>query len=386
MLCDEALETLAAVYEACETAGVWPTQLWVVLMQLIGKPKGGFRNIAVLPGPVRLWERLRRTECEEWVRTMDRPYWAFGTGRSAEMAVWRRAVLAEASVADSGAAAGTITDMRKFFERINLTKLAHAWVKLGFPAPIAKLCINLWRGPRAVRLRQLLCPYRLRATCGIPAGSVFADLAVMAYCVSPLDALVKAWPRAALDVYMDDIHVAATGSAEAVRSTVVGAMKDLKRVVLVDYECSFADEKAATVASTRALAKAVAQDLGAVAGQPSTAAEYLGVDFAPGANRGSTGAANTRNKRWKRAATRLRRVLALRRRVTRAKGRMQCILRNGVRPMVGYGSQVNGVDDAEWLRLRRLLLAASAPLAKGTSLTAKTVIQGDPAWREATAP
>eukprot|EP00973_Karenia_brevis_P013927 1888833-Karenia_brevis.AAC.1 len=316
----------------------------------------------------------------------DRPYWAFGSRRSAETAVWRQGVLAEAAVGHGDQAAGTLTDMRKFFEKINLRDLSEAWVRTGFPRPIAKLCYNMWRGPRAVRMRRMLCPLRLHARSGLPAGSVYADVAVMAYCVGPLDVLAAKWPYADLAIYLDDAHVAARGKEEEVQRTIIGCMRQLRDIVHEDYHCSFAYEKAATVASRLRLARKIAAELGQLGGAPGLVTENLGVDYGPGASRSCRGGGVVRRKRWHRAKKRQMRILRMRKQIARGKSRMQQMLTNGVRPMVGYGARVNGCSDAELLKLRRMLLSASAPLARGSSLTAKLVIQGDPAWIEALAP
>ena len=48
-----------------------------------------------MAGPVRVWERLRRSHITDFNLSYPRTYLAFGPGRSAEDAVWHQAVKAE---------------------------------------------------------------------------------------------------------------------------------------------------------------------------------------------------------------------------------------------------------------------------------------------------
>ena len=64
---------------------------------------------------------------------------------------------------------------------------------------------------------------RLYCRSGLPAGSSYADLAVMAYCVLDYDQLCSKWPRMELHIYVDDQLVSATGPQGTVEDQVVGA-------------------------------------------------------------------------------------------------------------------------------------------------------------------
>jgi hypothetical protein len=88
MLGDEGLEVIAELIIAIEALGMFPDQIWFLLLPLLAKPKGGYRTILVQAGLVRLWERLRRRELNGFFDEVDRDYWAFGAGTSAEDTVW----------------------------------------------------------------------------------------------------------------------------------------------------------------------------------------------------------------------------------------------------------------------------------------------------------
>ena len=95
MLCDEGLKVVAELIVAIEAVGMFPDQIWFLLLPLLSKPKGGYRTILVQAGLVRLLERLWRRELEDFFDEVDRGYWAFGAGMSAEGLAWLNAAEAE---------------------------------------------------------------------------------------------------------------------------------------------------------------------------------------------------------------------------------------------------------------------------------------------------
>ena len=68
LLSDSALRAMAVVFEAIERLGLFPMQLLWMLLPLLEKPKGGLRPILLLAAPVRIWERLRRLEADDFLR------------------------------------------------------------------------------------------------------------------------------------------------------------------------------------------------------------------------------------------------------------------------------------------------------------------------------
>ena len=98
LLPDEGLEALAAIYQAIEGLGMYPSLLMFLVIQMLGKPKGGYRPIVVFSAIAGLWERARRREAKAWLASMARPYWAFTAGAGAELTVWRQQVKVEANV------------------------------------------------------------------------------------------------------------------------------------------------------------------------------------------------------------------------------------------------------------------------------------------------
>ena len=84
MICDEGLEEVATLLVAIELLGMLPDQIWFLLLALMREPKGSYRTSLVQAGVVRIRERLRRAEPDVCFAEVDRSFWAFGAGMSAD--------------------------------------------------------------------------------------------------------------------------------------------------------------------------------------------------------------------------------------------------------------------------------------------------------------
>ena len=81
-------------YKRWKGLGLYPSQQMFLVVQMLPKPKGGFRPIVWFGAVARVWERARRREAAAWMASMTRPYWAFTAGAGAELTVWRQQIKA----------------------------------------------------------------------------------------------------------------------------------------------------------------------------------------------------------------------------------------------------------------------------------------------------
>ena len=137
------------------------------------------------------------------------------------------------------------------------------------------------------------------------------------------------------------------------------------------------------MATTRSTAQKLRRILGLTEGQAGCAAVFLGADFAPGVARRRWIRRSRRRERHRRIALRSRRLRRLR---AVAGPRARLVAAAGLAPQGGYGAEITGVSNIELKSLRRSLAAAAGPKAGGRSLTAVLLLEGDDAWRAATAP
>ena len=112
-LSGELFEAWCQLLNIIESVRFWPQQVQAILVvQLLG-PTGGRRPIGLQATIIRLWERARRPYVEEWRCRVHRDFnWA-AKGRSAEGAVWVRALFDEAAIATGKTAASGMLDLVK---------------------------------------------------------------------------------------------------------------------------------------------------------------------------------------------------------------------------------------------------------------------------------
>ena len=103
------LHTLACVLELIELTARFPRPCRRMLVPLLEKRQGGFRDITIFSSPYRLWARGRKGVVTEWEVANARPYYLSAARCSPTDAVWRRTVKAEAEVArGAGTAAAAV--------------------------------------------------------------------------------------------------------------------------------------------------------------------------------------------------------------------------------------------------------------------------------------
>ncbi len=182
LLSDGGLEVVAALMEAAELLGCVPRQLQLATMPLIGKPKGGYRGIGVLPGFYRVWGRARRREADAWERQHKRAYFSASEGNGAVDTVWRQAARQEAGVAEGKEAAGLIYDLEAFYELIDRGLLVCRARDADFPLPVLRLALGMYAAPRVLSMRGR-ASRELHPVRGIIAGCPLATTLVKVFCL-----------------------------------------------------------------------------------------------------------------------------------------------------------------------------------------------------------
>ncbi len=388
LLSNEALEALADIIEVTERTGMMPPQLGALAMPLLAKPRGGHRAIATFVSLYRLWSRIRRDEVRKWEGTIERPYFAAGSGKAPQDAVWRQAARAEAAVATSACSATLLWDLSAFFESLRRMPLWFRARRLGFPLTVAAVSFNAYGAVRLLALGGVMAR-PLIAEDGIPAGCAFAMALTKAYCVEAFDRATDAMAMLArippsLCVYVDDIAVSMEGSRDQVIEGMGKACEILKGEIEGPLACRVEIGKAAVVASTARLARILRGKFGeysgpgADAGSGGSAATNLGIDFAAGRQRRTHGIKAKRKQRLRKLGLQTGRIARLR---AVAGKRTSSIFVAGPLSSATYGAAVNGLTDAEVLRIRRAAAHAYTPRAKGRSLRRLLLVMGVPTWK-----
>ena len=363
-LCSEGREVAAILWEACETASLVPPQVRDVAAPLIPKKNGSLRDLGLFAGFLRVCTKARGEVCRQWERENDRPFFACGAARSTTDTVWRAAVRAEAAQASGQAAAAVLQDMEAFYQSVDHEKLLLQAALHGFPLPLLRLALHLYRGPRHLLLGRGVAPPAW-PTRGVLPGCAWAGTLVKVYYLTALDAFTLRHPRVELDVYVDDIQLAAQGTESAVVDLLAEATLDLNDVVEKEIRSKLVPAKAAVVASTAKLAKRVRAALGSLAGAPVEVTEALGVDFAAGRARREYKRSSRIRDRVLTAAKRRGRLRILSKFGGKAAKKM---VTQGATPAALYGVAVTGISNDLLLQVRRTAACAVPPYASGRSL------------------
>ncbi len=411
LLSDPALGIVADFIELMERTGELPPQLALIPMPMLEKPRGGHRAIANFASLYRLWTRLRREEVRRWEQKNDRCYVAAGKGRSPQDSVWRQAARAEAAVGRGEQSASLLWDLSSFFETIRRRPLWYKVRRLGFPMAVAKLAFNTYESTRLLSIAGVLAR-PLPSQDGIPAGCGIAMAFTRAYTLESFDRVLAQLNESEddpvrLDVYVDDLALAADGPTPQVVRKLTRAMQLLRDEIEGPLKCVIETDKAAVVASSRPLLGILRDKFGVYAGHDTAnagdhgairkshrqrkggntaartmgrtcVATNLGIDFAPGCARRSHGPRSKRATRLFRLGLKVKRLARIR---AIAGKRTSGIFIAGPLPEAVYGAAVNGVSDKEALRLRRAAAVAFSPRAKGRSLGKLLLIYGVPTWR-----
>ena len=216
----------AEICGRAEHNGYWPNNLRGATIVMI--PKEGakgpvdMRPIALLPLFYRIWAAARRKHVRNWEIGAGHSETDV-LGRSAEEAAWEMAADAEYAASEGRAIAAVLLDCAKCYERVPLEGLKREAIAKGFPKELAKLAVDIYEGPRWVRVGQAYGE-AIRATHGIMPG---CGLAV---------ALLKAFFMTAVEVdtgqkvckYVDDMKVWITGESQEVARDILQAYRKIK--------------------------------------------------------------------------------------------------------------------------------------------------------------
>jgi ribonuclease HI len=381
LLCREARTGLCGIMNTMEKLGRMPPQTEQLMIMLLAKPQGGYRPIGIFPSIYRLWMKIRRPICAEWERRWHRPFFGMAEGREPGDSVWRTAIRAEAAQRSNQAAATLMWDMVKAYEMIRYSHLVREAVAVGFPLTILKLNIRAYTMVRYISMRGMVlrCAAPKR---GIGAGCGAATTLIKVNYLRPFTEANLRIPRLRLSIFVDDVELSQEGTEQDIIKEFPVAARIIKEVIEGDLDSAIAEDKAAVVASSAALAKKLRQQIGWAAGKPTEVAKNLGVDISAGKARMTRATTTTRRLRILKAAKAVGRLKMFK---AVMPGKIKRFNKTNVLPKATYGAQVSGVDNGELLRIRRLVAKQLPPFGGGRSLKRTLLYHGDPTAAVATA-
>ena len=134
--------------------------------------------------------------------------------------------------------------MTSFFQMLRHGPMLQRARASGFPMPMARLAVRLYRAPRRLALSGAVADCAIAPNQGVAPGCAWATTMVKVYCLAPFDAVVGRHPRAVFDVYIDDVMISAEGSGEqAVADSIVAAADDARATIARDIGAALARQK-----------------------------------------------------------------------------------------------------------------------------------------------
>ena len=187
------------------------------------------------------------------------------------------------------------------------------------------------------------------------------------------------WATLEVNVYMDDIVIGMQGSRQEVRALLAEAAVDVAAMVkapLTGFAAGIVEDKMAIIASDAKLANDLRRDLAGLVGHAQASAEAavnLGIDFMPGAKRSTFKRAKLQSRLWN-GAKRTQRILKVQAMMTRGKARMSRICMAGLKPQLGFGARVNGLNMDERKAVRAMVAKPMQPTTGGANYLAKLIL------------
>ncbi|CAK0907445.1 unnamed protein product, partial [Prorocentrum cordatum] len=366
------LAGLGSILNCIERGSDWPVSQQCIIFWLQPKPKGGVRNLGLLPELARVWEKIRRPDIQKWQNRNPRAYdWA-AKGRSAERAAWMQGLLTEGSLAQGEAIATTYYDLRKCYETVLHSLIWSGGLRGGFPKPLLRVILSVFSSMRRAVLNGCYTEGNFWAQ-GIVAGSVFGPLCLSLVLIGAIDDLRDVAAAAALHTKLTDEIAFAF---EQVLKLQVSRGRGGKTVVAVSHgrvERQFGNQN---------------KQMGI---QVVREAVHLGVTQSA-ARRRRVGAQSKRTMEAKARSWNIQRVKA-------AGGAAEKVVKLGIVPSELYGTRVQGATDTLITTLRQTVAAAFPGCNKGRSAAlvllaedadpavlanAGPIVEWARAWQEAT--
>ena len=164
--------------------------------------------------------------------------------------------------------------MTSFFQMIRHPQLLRRASKHDFPMPLARLAVHMYSGPRWLVIRRMIAD-PVTPNRGVVPGCTLACTLIKVYYIDAYGELSSTHKDVAIDVYIDDTQLSTLGSQDQVVFRLQEATTDLRMLVENDLTATLATKKAASIASSAALAKRLRSALGEDAGPSRPAAEAL---------------------------------------------------------------------------------------------------------------
>ena len=357
----EGVVSLCNMYRQWELTGRLPDQVCTTLVVLLPKKEDIERPISLTSVLYRTWCKLRWDKLKQWQNVVGQrlPWERSMPGMQVLYVALMRLPKCEVGRATGRHVVSLLLDLQCFYDSVDLEQLLGLWEPLNFPPATLNAVYEVYSGPRLLQAEQITST-PVHCSKGILAGCPVAPLIAKLVLGPVIDQFTAEFPRASVDVWVDDISVDFTGmDANVVSREALDGYEQLK-TGLEAIGLQLSATKTGFLASTVECKRALSLFRRDHQPQVHELLKDLGLDSSGGRRR-RIGAQQKRLLKGRGRQTKLLH-LKLRSRPVRIR-----IWKTSVHAAAGYGLEAQGIAPQR-LRTLRQQLARHGGLQKGGSV------------------
>ena len=170
---ESILDNFVDVLNGIAEAGMWPRQMHLNLVALLGKPGGGERGIAKTPMLYRMRSRIVQKEVRDWEAAVVADWDCATVGSSAFKTALLRNYKTEIASALGESCAANLWDLHKFFDTVVPSELFSSALELGFTKHVFALGLDMHMASGVIQLEgccsePIAVARSILAGCGLP--------------------------------------------------------------------------------------------------------------------------------------------------------------------------------------------------------------------------
>ena len=357
---------LEGVIELChmlrtwELAGRLPDQVCTTLVLLLPKKVDIERPISLTSVLYRTWFKLRWDKLKHWQHTIGQrlPWERSLPGTQVLQVALMRLLKCEVGRATGRQVVSLLIDLQNFYDAVLLEQLLHLWEPLEFPPAVMNMVYEVYSGPRLLQAEGVTSS-PVHCERGMLAGCPAAPLVAKLVLAPVLQSFQAKYPRATVDVWVDDISMDFTGDDPHVVSKEALAGFDEIKKGLESVGLQLSPSKTGFLTSTIEAKKSI--NLHRLEHQPKAhdLLKDLGLDSSGGRRR----RIGTQQRRLLKGSGRQSKLLHLKLRSRPVRIR---VWKTSIHSAVGFGVEAQGLAPQRMRTLRQQLARHGGLQKKGS--------------------
>ena len=227
----EGVIELCHMLRTWELAGRLPDQVCTTLVSLLPKKVDIERPISLTSVMYRTWFKLRWDKLRHWQNSIGQrlPWERSLPGTQVLQVALMRLLKCEVGRATGRQVVSLLIDLQSFYDAVMLEQLLHLCEPLDFPPAVLNMVYEVYSGPRLLQAEGVTSS-SVHCERGMLAGCPAAPLVAKLILAPVLQSFQAKYPRATVDVWVDDISMDFTGEdAHVVSKEALAGFDDIKQ-------------------------------------------------------------------------------------------------------------------------------------------------------------